>query len=273
MVMDKSLHEIEHEAWTQRASNYDVLFAAISKQAIKYIIESLGKVEGRKILDVACGTGHLVAAASDQGAISEGVDFAQAMVEAARRMYPKESFRVADATQLPHKDHSFDAVTCAFGLSHMGHPEVAIGEAFRVLKPGGTLAFTLWLGPDDGNELQKIVKDALKAFSTEAFALPTEWTQLRFADQQACTALTRQAGFGVPIFKRLPIVWKTESLQAVEDLVDKLSVRTKIIIDHQSPTAQRQIYEYVRSEAESRRTNGMITLAWHALLTVVHKPQ
>jgi ubiquinone/menaquinone biosynthesis C-methylase UbiE len=271
--VDKPLHEIEHEAWTQRAGNYDELFAPISKQAIKYILESLGKVEGKKILDVACGTGHLVAAASAQGAMSEGIDFAQAMVEAARRTYPKESFRVADARQLPHEDRSFDAVTCAFGLSHTEHPAVAISEAFRVLKPGGTLACTLWFGPDDGNELQKIVKDALKAFSTEVFALPTEWTQLRFADQQACTALTRQAGFGVPSFKRLPIVWKTASLQAVEDIVEKLSVRTKIIIDHQLPAAQRQIYKYVRSKTESRRTNGIITLAWPALLTVVHKPQ
>jgi ubiquinone/menaquinone biosynthesis C-methylase UbiE len=273
MGMDRSLHEIEKEAWSQRAQTYDALFASISTQAIRDILDSLGALEGKKHLDVACGTGHLVTAASDQGAISEGVDFAQAMVEAARRTYPRESFRVADARQLPHKDHSFDAVTCAFGLSHMEHPEVAISEVFRVLKPGGTFVFTLWFGPDDGNELQKIVKDALRAFASNAFTLPTEWTQLRFADQGACTALTRQAGFGVPIFKRLPIVWKTESLQAVEDLVDKLSIRTKIIIDHQLPTAQRNIYEYVRSEVESRRTDGIITLAWHALLSVVKKPQ
>ena len=65
---------------------------------------------------------------------------------------------MADATDLPYADRSFDAVTCAFGLSHMENPQAAVAEAFRVLKAGGRYAFTLWFGAEDGNELHTMVK-------------------------------------------------------------------------------------------------------------------
>jgi ubiquinone/menaquinone biosynthesis C-methylase UbiE len=272
-MIEKTLHEIEHEAWSQRAGDYDALFASVSTQAISGILDNLGTLQGKHHLDVACGTGHLVAAASARGAISEGLDFAQAMIDAARTTYPAENFQVANAIELPYDDHSLDAVTCAFGLSHMEHPQAAVDEAFRVLKAGGRFAFTLWFGPEDGNEFHTMVQEALTALATTSFVLPEKWTQLRLADKQVCKAITLQAGFGTPVFKRLPIVLHTHSAQNVVDIIDKLSVRTKMVIDHQPPAIQRCIHEYILSEAEARRINGVISLAWPALLTVVQKPR
>lgn len=271
-MIEKTFHEIEHEAWSQRAGHYDALFASVSTQAIDSILDSLGPLHGKRLLDVACGTGHLVAAASYRGAISEGIDFAQAMVDAAGANYPKEHFEVANAIQLPYDDHSFDAVTCAFGLSHMEHPQAAVDETFRVLKAGGHFAFTLWCSAEDGGEVPSIINTALAKHMNVNFDLPPEWVQLRFADEQACRALTTQAGFGPPVFKRLPIVWHTTFAQHVVDILDKLSVRTKLIIERQPPTVQQQIRNDILAEAESRRMNGVIALAWPALLTVVQKP-
>ena len=51
-----------------------------------------------------------------------------------------------------------------------------------------------------------------------------------------------------------------------------LPVRTKMIIDHQPPAIRQQIHEYLLSEVEARRGNGIIALAWPALLVVVQKP-
>jgi ubiquinone/menaquinone biosynthesis C-methylase UbiE len=271
MVMGKSLHEIEKEVWSRRATTYDALFASISMQAIREILDSLGELEGRKHLDVACGTGHLVAAASQKGAASEGVDFAEPMIEVARKTYPRETFSVADARQLPYGSCSFEVVTCAFGLSHMENPQVAVDEAFRILKPGGNFAFTLWFGAEDGNDFQKITKDALTKFATDSFTLPEKWTQLRFANELACGAITRQSGFGAPTFKRLPIVWQATTAQTIVASLGKLSVRTKMILDNQPAPIQEKIHEYILSEVEARRTNGIISLAWPALLTVVQK--
>jgi ubiquinone/menaquinone biosynthesis C-methylase UbiE len=66
-MLNKPFHEVEHEAWSHRASFYDDLFADISTQAIAPILDSLGNQEGKRHLDIACGTGHLVAAAARRG--------------------------------------------------------------------------------------------------------------------------------------------------------------------------------------------------------------
>jgi ubiquinone/menaquinone biosynthesis C-methylase UbiE len=270
---ETTLHEIELEAWSQRASDYDALFATVSTQAIGDILDSVGPLTGQRHLDVACGTGHLVAAASRRGALSEGIDFAQAMIDVARSSYPDDCFQVADATRLPYDGYSFDAVTCAFGLSHLENPQAAVAEAFRVLKVGGYFAFTLWYSAEHGNEVLAIIETALAEHATVDFELPEEWVQLRYADEHACEALTKQAGFGPPVFKRLPIIWHTTSAQHVVDIFEKLSVRTKMIIDQQPLSIQQRIREHILSEAEARRTNGVISLAWSALLTVVQRLQ
>jgi ubiquinone/menaquinone biosynthesis C-methylase UbiE len=270
---EKTLHEIEHEAWSARASVYDEWFAPVSRQAIEGILNNLGDLRGKHHLDVACGTGHLVAAASHRGAISEGIDFAQSMVDTARQNYPAENYRVADAADLPHPDGTFDFVTCAFGLSHMEHSQAAAAEAFRVLKAGGQFAFTLWCSVDDGGEGLSIVKAALAKYVTVEVELPAQWTQLRFADEQVCQAIATQVGFDLPVFTRLPIVWQTTSVQQIVDTFDKFSVRTKMIIDRQPPLVRWQIQEHIRSAVEAHRINGVILLAWPALLTVVQKPR
>jgi len=273
MILDKTLHEIEYEAWSQRADYYDSLFATVSTQAIRDILDSLGEIRGKKHLDVACGTGHLVAAASRRGAASEGIDFAETMIDVARNTYPDELFHVADAKQLPYDDSSFDAVTCAFGLSHMEDPLAAMREAFRILKAGGRFAFTLWYGAEDGNTSQEIIEKVIDKHATESYKLPQKWTQLRDASQDSCEKLARQAGFGTPIFKRLPIAWRASSAQDVVDILMKLSVRTKMVIEQQPSNIQRRICEEILAEAETYRTNGSIPLGWPALLTVVQKPK
>ncbi len=273
LMPDRTLHDIELAAWSQRAAHYDAVFAAVATQAVDGILDSLEPLSGKRHLDVACGTGHLVAAASQRGAISEGIDFAQTMVDAARKNYPAENYRVADATDLPQPDGSFDCVTCAFGLSHMEHPHAAVKEAFRALKAGGRFAFTLWCSAENGGEWFAIVKAALAQHMEVEAELPAAWVQLRFADEQACRAITTQAGFDSPVFTRLPIVWQTTSAQQIMDIFDQLSVRTKMIMDRQPLAVQHDVQDHIRSELEARRTNGVITLAWPALLTVVQKPQ
>ncbi len=270
---DKTFYDIEHDAWSQRASFYDDLFASVSTQAITPILDSLGDLPGRRHLDVACGTGHLVAAASRRGAMSEGVDFAQPMINVARTSYPDQCFKVADAAHLPYEDASLDMVSCAFGLSHMENPQAAVNEAFRVLKAGGRFAFTLWFDAENGAELFAIGRDALTRYATQTVELPPVWTQLRFADPQACENIVKQAGFKLPAFLRLPIMIRSTSAQALLDILDKLPVRTRIILDSQPLAARQRIYEYSLSEIEDRRVDGQITLGAPALLTVVEKPK
>jgi SAM-dependent methyltransferase len=268
-----SFHEIELEAWSQRADRYDDLFAGISTQAIAPILDGLGDLRDKRFLDVACGTGHLVAAATRRGARSEGIDFAAPMVDAARRNYPAECYGVADAMQLPFETGAFDALACAFGLSHMACPQQAVAEAYRVLKPGGRFAFTLWFGPDDGGELLGIVRDSVGVHASASPQLPDSWTQLRFAGEQACAAIVLEAGFNAPVFLRLPIKAHFADAREWLDLHSRLSVRTNMLLESQPPSARRLIEERILSELEARRrADGTIPLGWPALLTLAEKP-
>ena len=272
-MKEKTFSEIEQEAWDQRAGYYDELFGPISKQAIPYLLDGSGSLAGKRHLDVACGTGHLVAEASRRGATSEGIDFAGTMIEAARENYPGQIYSQADAARLPFDDEAFDAVTCAFGLSHLENPQEGVDEAFRVLAPGGIFAFTLWYGPNDGNEFLAIVKEAVAAHAVASVSLPESWTQLRIADEQLCASLVQQAGFGRPDFGRLPIVGTYKKREDVLANVDKISIRGKMIIDSQPPAVGQRIKEAIIGKAEAHRTNGVISLNWPALLVTVQKPR
>ena len=242
----QTFHDLEWESWSQRAAYYDDLFAGISVQSIAPTLDSLGDLVGQRHLDIACGTGHLVAAASQRGALSEGIDFAPPMIDAAHTNYPGEQFDVADAAQLPYDAGIFDVVTCAFGVSHMTDPQAAGAEAFRVLRGGGTFAFALWFGPQDGNDLYAIIQTAIQTIATVHAALPD--TSFRFADRDGCTNLVQQVGFRPPTFKMLPIVWRYTVSHDVIDFVTRLSVRTKMLIESQAPDTQRRILDHIRSE-------------------------
>ena len=272
-MKEKTFSEIEQEAWDQRAGYYDELFAPISIQAIPSILDGLGSLAGKRHLDVACGTGHLVAAAAQRGATSEGIDFAHSMIKAARKNYPGQKYSLADAARLPFDAESFDAVTCAFGLSHLEYPQEAVDEAFRVLAPGGRFAFTLWFGPNDGNELQAIIKEAVAEHAVRTVSLPESWTQLRWADKQRCVQLMQKAGFGRPDFQRLPIVGTFKKREDVLANIEKLSVRGKRVIDGQPTVIQQRIKETILSKAEAQRTNGVIPMNWPALLVTAQKPR
>ena len=72
-------------------------------------------------------------------------------------------FSVQDATQLPYGPESFDAVVISNALHVMPHPEKALAEAWRVLKPGGWLfAPTLCLGQKSKRQTPALVHGAVR---------------------------------------------------------------------------------------------------------------
>lgn len=92
-----------------------------------------------RILDIAAGTGTSSMALRGDGITVVAADFSNGMLEQGRKLYPELEFVFADAMKLPFQDGEFDVVTMSFGLRNVENHRIALGEFFRVLKPGGRL--------------------------------------------------------------------------------------------------------------------------------------
>jgi SAM-dependent methyltransferase len=96
-----------------------------------------------KILEIGCGTGGLLAAATRMGLEIEGVDIALRWLVVARRRLDDLGLScpllAASAERLPYADASFNAVVADSVLEHLDDPRQALDEWARVLRPGGTL--------------------------------------------------------------------------------------------------------------------------------------
>jgi len=100
-------------------------------------VRAIDPKPGERILDIAAGTGTSSAAIARSGAEVVALDFSAGMIAEGRRRHPDIEFVEADAERLPFGDGGFDAVTISFGLRNVEHPQTALAEMFRVLKPGG----------------------------------------------------------------------------------------------------------------------------------------
>lgn len=125
------------------ANNYDFTNAVLSGgNATLWRIattKAIDPQEGERILDIACGTGTSSASIARAGATVVGLDFSAGMLVQARKKHGNVEFVLGDAEKLPFVSDEFDAVTVSFGLRNVNDPKVALGEMFRVLKPGGRL--------------------------------------------------------------------------------------------------------------------------------------
>ena len=135
--------------WDRRAAHFDEDFGhSIRTPAERAAWDRiLGLVlprrSGLEALDAGCGTGFLSFELASRGHHVTGVDFAPAMIAEAWRKATARSlpvrFEEADAEQLPFAPASFDLVISRHVLWTLPHPEAAIDEWKRVLRPGGRL--------------------------------------------------------------------------------------------------------------------------------------
>ena len=103
----------------------------------KKVLKLINPQKGQTVLDLAAGTGSSSIVFAKEGVKVIASDFSEGMLAVGRKRHPELEFVFADATKLPFKDASVDAVTISFGLRNVNQPKLAIQEMLRVLKPGG----------------------------------------------------------------------------------------------------------------------------------------
>lgn len=136
---------------------FDLAAAGYDKAALRYfpfcadyLTDWIRLEAGQKLLDIACGTGAVTLAAAQRvgpaGRI-QAIDLSEKMIAQAvnniqKMKFTNVDFHRMDAAELAFKSNYFDAVVCSFGLFFLTDLGKAIQGWLRVLKPGGTVAFT-----------------------------------------------------------------------------------------------------------------------------------
>jgi 2-polyprenyl-6-hydroxyphenyl methylase/3-demethylubiquinone-9 3-methyltransferase len=95
------------------------------------------------VLDIGCGAGFLSNHLAGLGHRVTGIDASGESLEVAARHDPTRTVRYdhGDALALPYADRAFDVVCAMDFLEHVEDPDRVIGEAARVLRPGGLFFF------------------------------------------------------------------------------------------------------------------------------------
>ena len=197
------------------ASKYDVMNDAMSLGIHRLwkdaMMDWLAPRPGQTLLDVAGGTGDIAFRFLERAGRAHAtvLDLTEPMLTEGRRRAEAEArgpdldWIVGDAMALPFETSSFDVYTISFGIRNVTRPEVALAEAFRVLRPGGRLMVL---------EFSQIPNDLMqKVYDLYSFNIIPRLGQAvtgdrdsyqylvesirRFPDQETFLNMVRAAGF------------------------------------------------------------------------------
>jgi len=117
-----------YDRWYDTAEG--AMYDRLEKQAVSELL--LKNVNGKKLLDVGCGTGHWSNFFSQLGFTVTGVDISLEMIRVAdKKNVRKASFMVADAHHLPFEDGAFDVSVAITTLEFVRNPAGVIHEMAR----------------------------------------------------------------------------------------------------------------------------------------------
>ncbi len=109
----------------------------------------LTSLQGKKILDVGCGTGELSCFLASFGAEVTGIDFSKPSLDYARQTARSKeltniSFIYGSITDFQFPKNNFDLILSHMVLHHTKNPEKAFSNMVQALKPGGNVVFKVF---------------------------------------------------------------------------------------------------------------------------------
>ena len=136
MELDKRLRA----QWTESAQDWIETDQAVRTGMLdSWMLDALGDVSGKSVIDIGCGEGRFCRLLTELGAVVTGIDLTAALIEQARNVGSKrERYLVGDAEDLAGvRDDGFDMAVSYIVLTDLLDYRRSIREAYRVLRPGG----------------------------------------------------------------------------------------------------------------------------------------
>jgi phosphatidylethanolamine/phosphatidyl-N-methylethanolamine N-methyltransferase len=145
---------VMRKAYARWAPVYDLVYDGITAPARRDAVAA-ALACGREVLEVGVGTGLSLGDYPVNARVT-GVDLSEHMLQRAvekvarHRWSQVKLLAVMDACRLGFADATFDAVVAQFLITLVPHPEAALDEMLRVLRPGGEIVLANHFGAAEG---------------------------------------------------------------------------------------------------------------------------
>lgn len=168
-MMNNSWNKTIYRLWSPI---YDLFFnKGYFLKARKSVFTMDNFTEGQKVLFVGVGTGAELELIDHTKLQITAIDYSPEMLSKAKSKFVHSSihFLEMDAQQLSFENNSFDVVVGSLIISVVPHPNKAIEEMIRVLKPNGKMIIFDKFAKKDGklSLLKKIIRPIIARFGTD----------------------------------------------------------------------------------------------------------
>ncbi len=149
--------ELIADLYSRAAASYGRVGPNLFAPFGRWLVERMNLSPGERVLDVATGRGAVLFEAAEKvgtDGLVVGIDLSEEMVreteaDVQRKGMVNVKVQRMDAEELDFPDASFDAVLCSYALWFFPHIERAVGEFYRVLRPGGKVGICVPSGGDE----------------------------------------------------------------------------------------------------------------------------
>lgn len=173
---------------------------------VPLLLDEIGPVAGRRILDVGCGAGALTLAAAKRGAFGVGVDISAPLIEAARARAGRPGVATVEFVEGDAQTHrfdapGFDALISRFGVMFFADPVAAFRNLRSAVRPGARLACLAWRAAAENDFMTAAERAAADFLPGLPKRLDEGPGQFGFADPDRVRAILNDSGWTAPAIR------------------------------------------------------------------------